>query len=262
MRPRTAIGLAFTLLSSAAQAAAQERTAVLIMVPGDTELSDNLTDVAISALASLRRQEFVGSRELRARASKDLAICVADQECIFELCGLAGAGRAVVGSIDRHDDRAVLTVSVGDPKQAKHDAVVSRETSFSVDDLILAVQNIMPTVVQRLEAMVPGTPETTPSRVTLVQNAVPQTAANLVAEPTARHERLRRSAAYTSAALAVVAFSAAAVAGSLARATPVGAMRAEAQRDLRQREAYATLTNYLLIGGTLLATTAVFTFVW
>jgi hypothetical protein len=261
MLRRSLLGVAFVVLASgAARASTQERTAVLIVVADDTGLTDNLTDVAISALASLQRQEFVGSRELRTRSSTDLSVCVHELQCLFDLCRMAGARRAIVGIVDRHDDRAVVTVSLADLKQAKQDAVVSTQTSSSVDDLIAAVQEIAPTVLERLESMGPESADATAKHVTIVQSAPPP--GNLVAAPAQRHERLKRSLGYSSAALAMIALSAAAVTGSMARATPVGAMRADAQRDLRQREDYAALTNYLLVGGALLATTAVLSFTW
>jgi hypothetical protein len=68
--------------------------------------------------------------------------------------------------------------------------------------------------------------------------------------------------AYATAAAAVLAFSAAIVAGSIAGRAPQGATRGEAQADLERRQDFATATNGLLVGGSALTVAAGATFLW
>ena len=67
--------------------------------------------------------------------------------------------------------------------------------------------------------------------------------------------------AYGSAALAVVAFSTAAVTGMLARQHPSGTGRAEVQEDVQRQKDYAALTNGLLVTGGVLAGVSAVTFI-
>jgi hypothetical protein len=67
--------------------------------------------------------------------------------------------------------------------------------------------------------------------------------------------------AYGTAALAVVAFSAAAVTGTIGAARPTGASRAEVQADVERREGYASVANGLLVTGGVLAGVSIVTFV-
>jgi hypothetical protein len=77
-------------------------------------------------------------------------------------------------------------------------------------------------------------------------------------------ERRRRWApylAYGSAGAALLSFSAAAFFGTLAGADPDGSTRREAQQDLDLRIGYANVANALLLVGTVLAGTSLYTFV-
>ena len=66
----------------------------------------------------------------------------------------------------------------------------------------------------------------------------------------------------TALGLAVVAFSAAAVAGNTAEAPLLGTTREEMQSDLQRREGYASLSNGLLAAGVALSLTAATLFAW
>ena len=65
-----------------------------------------------------------------------------------------------------------------------------------------------------------------------------------------------------AAVLAAVAFSAAAVTGTIAEQEPVGATRVVAQADLEHRMRYATAANQLLVAGVVLSAAAGAAFAW
>jgi TolB-like protein len=68
-------------------------------------------------------------------------------------------------------------------------------------------------------------------------------------------------AAYGTAAVAVLAFAAAGLFGTLARVDPRGSSRSETQMDLELRNKYATITNVFLASGVVFTGVSVLTFV-
>src|SRR3954454_22465204 len=86
--PSLALLLALTAMAHAA--AGNDRLAVLVFVEGDPELSDNLTEVAISKLAQRRDRRLVGVRELREQlvdilAGQGMAGCLAQPDCVARI---------------------------------------------------------------------------------------------------------------------------------------------------------------------------------
>jgi hypothetical protein len=67
---------------------------------------------------------------------------------------------------------------------------------------------------------------------------------------------------FGAAGLAVVAFSAAVIAGSVANSPPTGATRKERQDDLERRNDYAVAANIAFATGGVLSAVAVVAFVW
>ena len=67
---------------------------------------------------------------------------------------------------------------------------------------------------------------------------------------------------FVAAGLAVVAFSTAAVAGSVANAPPSGDTRKLRQEDIERRENYAVAANVTLAAGGVFSAVAIVAFLW
>ena len=67
---------------------------------------------------------------------------------------------------------------------------------------------------------------------------------------------------FTAAGLAVVAFSTAAIAGSIASSPPSGDTRKAQQEDLERRQDYAVAANVAFVAGGVFSAVAVVAFVW
>jgi hypothetical protein len=245
---------------------ASTRLAVFV-VADDAPLSDNLTEVAIARLAEKPGYELIGLRELADRLnelstvkSEGLRACLAHPACLVEVGATAGVESAIVGDVRRDADHYALDLMLVDARSGTSTKRLPRASPLDLDHLISAVQSGVFELVP--DASAPATPS---AREESPPSATPSTHRRTDQAP--RPKDVERTSlvpyiAYGSAALAVVAFSAAAVTGALAtESPPPGSSRAEVQADLEKRKGYATTSNALLVTGGVLATTAVVTFV-
>ena len=255
-------------LLSSRWAGASTRLAVFV-VADDTPLSDNLTEVAIAKLAEKPGYELLGLRELADRLnelsvvkSDGLRACLALPACLVEVGALTGVESAVVGNVRRDDDHYSLDLALVDAKSGTPAKRLSRESPLDLEHLISAVQ----VGVSELVPEAPVDLALTASSARVESSPSPA-GTQWRADETPRHEQREESpsvwpyVAYGSAALAVVAFSAAAVTGALAtEPPPAGASRAEVQADLEKRKDYETASNALLVTGGVLTAGAIVTF--
>lgn len=245
-------------------AAASTRLAVFIIAE-DAPLSNNLTEVAISRLAEKPGYELIGLRELEDRLNElstvkndGLRACLALAPCLSEVGAMAGVESAVVGDVRREDDHYRLVLALVDSKTGTPEARLSREVPLDLDQLISAVQT-------GVYELVPNSPP--PAPVVSVETPPPTRRETRVVEDVPEREKEEGEGsilpyiAYGSAALAVVAFSAAAVTGTLARQHPTSTGRAEVQADVERQKDYAALTNGLLVTGGVLAGVSAVTFI-
>jgi hypothetical protein len=238
----TAVAMVLRLTTLSAQAVG-ERLAVLVVVDQDPELSDNLTEVAISKLAERRDRRLVGWRELHAQLSdvlegKRISDCLERSEC------------------RRLGDQFAVRMVLVNTNSGVRDAEFSETVTGDLPAVISAVRkgaDIAYTPKQatvRLEVPLRPIGETA---------AIPATRAPPLAavEPAPRRARWAGPLGYVTGGLAVVSLSAAVVTGSLATANPAGSTRAEAQTDLDRRDEYARIANGLYLAAGALAASAV-----
>jgi len=255
---RLTLAVVMLALVVAHPAAATTRLAVFILAD-DAPLSDNLTEVAISRLAEKRGYELLGLRELEARLheiskvkSEGLRVCLAAPACISEVGATTGVERLVIGDVRHEGDHFRVDLALVDGKTGAPEARLSREAA-DLDQLISAVQSGVFELVP--DADVDAGPASVP-RAQSPPPARPAASPRPVDTPE-REKKQARSfmpyIAYGTAALAVVAFSAAAVTGTLSTARPTGNGRAEVQEDLERRKDYASLANGLFVTGGVLA---------
>jgi hypothetical protein len=260
--------VAVLIVASSRPAVASTRLAVLIMAD-DAALSNNLTEVAIASLADKPGYELLGLRELEIRLTEiamvrtdGLRACLVSPSCLTELGALVGVERAVIGAIRRDNQGFQLDFSLVDVTTARAEARLSRESSSELEALISAVQSgvfeLVPAAPTAREATLAPPVESPPSKAQAARRASEK-------NPPKNDEKSRESAlpyiAFGTAALAVVAFSAAVVTGTIGAARPEGDSRDEIQKDLARRQGYASLANGLFVTGGVLASISVVTFV-
>jgi len=252
------------LVASAGSArAAGDRLAVLIVADQDPELSDNLTEVAISKLAERRQHRLVGWRELHDQLADILdrpdpnaiAACVDEPDCLARIGAAAHVDAALIGEVRRQDDRTTVRLVLVNVATAARDAEFSETVGPDVADLIAAVRRGVDVV---------STPK--PARLALEpahMQAALETAPSPPGPPTvsAVHAAPHRSRwtaplGYTAGALAVASFSAAVVTGALSIEKPTGDTREAAQSDLERRDRYASIANGLYLTAGVLAVTS------
>jgi hypothetical protein len=269
-------GLLFLWASimTAAPAQARERLAVLIAVDGDPGLADNLTEVVISRLAQARDRELVGLRELRGRLAgilngDSLDACLARPTCLAGVGTAAGAGRAVVGSLRRGEHAFAVRLAMLDFRTGAARAEVIRTLPAEMSPLIFGMRQAVDDLVradlvaaseQRIDRPAPYI-----ARIPLPNSEARRSSADLIREGDPRP--VMRSPAFTAvtyglAAVAIVTFSAAAVTGTLATASPVGRDRAAIQNDVERRKDYATLANGLYAAGAVLVAATAGMVIW
>jgi hypothetical protein len=173
---------------------------------------------------------------------------------------VAGVEQVVVGDVRRDDDHYRVDLSLVDTRTGMAVSTLARESSPELDLLISAVQTGVFDLVPDANERAPHAPLAGVE----VAPAVSQTA--VVSKRPKRDEDSRGRSilpyiAYGSAALAVVAFSAGAVTGTIGSARPEGKGRAEVQADLERRKGYTTAANGLFITGGVLTGVAAVTFV-
>jgi hypothetical protein len=255
-------------LAVARPALASTRLAVFI-VADDVALSDNLTEVAIARLAEKPGYELLGLRELEVRLnelqtvkSDGLRACFALPACLSEVGAMAGVDSAVIGDVRREEDHYRLDLALVDTRTGTPAARRSSGSPLDLDQLIAAVQ-------AGVFEIVPSANVDPASPAPLARVEDPSPTWRTVPRDTGRaSERNKKSGgsivpyiAYSTAGLAVIAFSAAAVTGTLATARPTGAGRAEVQSDLERRKDYASLANGLFVTGGVLAGASAVTFI-
>jgi hypothetical protein len=254
-------------------ASARDRLAVAVIADGDLELGDSLTEAAISSLAERGNHELVGARELRVRLvdvpdAPALEACIVQPACLAGLGSAVGARRAVIGAVRKNGTDVALELSLVETDSSAIVAKWSRIVRQDAASMVAAVA----TGAGELFAAKVAAPVGAPAPATLAPDATPPPATpallHLDAQPTKGDDGDRRSAARfgylgaTALALAVVAFSAAAVTGSVAEAPLLGDTRADMQGDLSRREDYATAANGLLVAGGALSAAAAGLFAW
>jgi hypothetical protein len=266
-----AIGVLLAVTAATRVAAARERLAVVVVAEGDADLGDNLTEAAISSLAERGQHELVGARELRGRLAgvasasapaPELEVCVVQPTCLARLAAAVDARRVLVGAVRRAGAGFAMRLSVVDTVTDTRDAEWSQEVRDDVASLVAAVG----TGVRALFAAKLPAPPAAP-RADLPNAVVPapsSAALHLEGKPGDVHEsggarRDNSRSGYLGAAalaLAVIAFSGAAVTGHTAEGPLLGSSRAEMQADLQRREDYATAANVLLVVGGALSVAA------
>jgi hypothetical protein len=261
------------VMAGSRAASARDRLAVVVVADGDEELGDSLTEVAISSLAERGDHELVGARELRVRlvelpAAPKLEVCIVQRACLEGLGSAVGARRAIIGAVRRNGTNFAIELALVDTESGVKNANWSQVVREDVGSLVSAVA----TGVKDLFGAKVSAPNAAAAPPNLALDAASPAAGpaalRLDAQPGKVDDGDKRSAARagylgaTAAALAVVAFSAAAVTGNAAEAPLLGDTRADMQEDLRRREGYATAANGLLIAGGALSTAAAVLFAW
>ena len=270
------------VLASTQDAAAGDRLAVLVVVTGDPELSDNLTEVAISKLALRRDRHLVGLREVRESLrdvldKQGIGACVEQPACLSRLGTAARAESALIGDVRREADSFAVRLALVDTRTAVRVAESTASVPADMKQLIAAIRTgvaalFEPRAAPPLAPDAAGPSDLRAARpsprpvptLDLRGDISPPPAANVLArEQTQRHQpRWLLGVGYGAGGAAVVALSAAAITGSMATATPTGANRAEMAAQLDRLEDYATAANALFIAGGVLALAAIATFVW
>jgi hypothetical protein len=270
------------VLAATPVAAAGDRLAVLVVVAGDPELSDNLTEVAIAKLALRRDRHLVGLREVRESLrdvldKQGIGACVEQPACLSRLGAAARAESALIGDVRREAGSFAVRLALVDTQTAVRVAESTASVPADMKQLIAAIRT---GVAALLEPRAPTTlapdaagqsdvraarpaPRPVPTLDLRGDMSPPPPLSVLAREQTQRHQpRWLLGVGYGAGGAAVVALSAAAITGSMATATPTGANRAEMAAHLDRLEDYATAANALFIAGGVLALAAIATFVW
>ena len=247
-----------------AEASPPARTAILIVAvaPEDVELAENLTEVAISALADRGVGELVGTPELRllierSETKQGIDGCSRDGGCLRHLAQALAVDKFVTGTLHRQQEGFVLELSLIDPASGAVERRVERATKgWAAESLIRVVQQALGDLFVPAPAPPPRIPSPPPASLgaTLVLE-------NRTAESPPARRRWAPHLAYGSAGAALLSFAAAGIFGTLANADPSGNTRATAQHDLQLRETYATTANGLMIAGSVLGAVCVTAFV-
>jgi hypothetical protein len=269
------------VLAAARAAAANDRLAVLVVVPGDPELSDNLTEVAIAKLAQRREHRLVGLSEVRESLGDivdkaGIGACVEQPACLSRLGAAARAEAALIGDVRQEAGSFTVRLALVDTRTAVRVAQSAATVPADMRQLIAAIRTgvaslfepkaatpLAPGLVEPPDPATARSPQPSPPALELPRDHSPPPVSSMLArEETHARPRWFRAIGYGTGGAAVVALSAAAVTGSLATATPSGASRAEAAADLDRREHYATAANTLFAVGGALALVAIAAFVW
>jgi hypothetical protein len=258
------LALAVAFLALSRPAFATTRLAVLI-VADEPQLSDNLSEVAIASLAERPGYELLGLSELKDRLAElptvrtdGLRACLLQAACLGELGRMVAAPQALVGHVRREGARFRLELALVELETGNATARLTRESSIELTELIAAVQAGVRELVTEVEPppvappppFVPEQPKAPPPSHAASTRAARD---DVPSERKPSGESVLPYVAYGSAALAVVAFSAAVVTGTIGTARPEGRSRADVQADLERRKDYAALANGLYVTGGVLA---------
>jgi len=273
------------LLLLTGSAAASERLSVFMLAEGDDSLADNLVEVSIARLSGARDWELVGMRELEGALKRipearngDLRSCLDAPECLSALGERAGTRRSVVGRVERRGDGYELELSLVDTKTRTTERRTTRAAA-NLDALIAAVEDGVAELFGLDDATPNGTapapPPLTPSPASSGTQAIvppprePSSMRFTVPDPADRAKAqpspgssVAPYVGFVATGLAVVAFSTAAVAGSVASSPPSGDTRKLRQEDIERRQNYAVAANVALAAGGVFSATAIVAFVW
>ena len=263
------------------RASASERLSVFMVVDGDEALAHNLVEVTIAKLSGAGDWELVGMRELEGslkelpavRQAGGLAACLEIPACLADAGARAGTRRSVIGKVRRPAQSFELDLALYDTQTSAVEKSAERAIASDVSELIVAVQTKAAELFPReAEATPPGAipappaPQTSLTAAALAANASLAPARTNVTDPgsTPPPEQTSWSkvVGFTAAGAAIVAFSAAVIAGSVATSPPSGETRKEQQDDLARRHDYAAAANVAFVAGGVLSAVAVVAFVW
>jgi hypothetical protein len=289
MRRALAHGVRFVVfllaLFVAGPAVAGERISVFMVVDGDRALAENLVEVTIAELSGAGDWELIGMRELESPLSRltlvkteGLAACLAAPACLSEVGARAGTRRAVIGKVERAPTSFEVTLSLVDTETFSTERQSESAPARDVNELIAIVQRSAAKLFDHdasppidaahiaAGAKAPGTGAATSATIGRSAADPRPSAAVAVADasPAEPDEKPPVSTylGFGAAGLAVVAFSAAVIAGSVAKSPPSGETRKERQEDLERRNDYAVAANIAFAAGGVLSAVAVVAFVW
>ena len=238
-----------------------DRLAVLIVVDGDPELSDSLTEVAISRLAERREHRLVGWRELHDQLPdlidrQGIGDCLDQAQCVARIGAAAHVDSALIGDVRRQDDGFAVHLVFVNTSTSVRNAEFSETVGPDVAQLIAVVRRGAGIVSAPKPAKLALQPASAEALLhgDASRNGSPTIA---VVPPPPRRSRWVAPLGYATGGLAVVSLSAAVITGSIASAKPTGITRAEAQSDLERRDRYAGIANGLFLAGGALALGAV-----
>src|SRR4051812_15774052 len=145
LKARAVIAAALLLPAATTPAMARERLAVLMVAEAEPALADDLTEVAIAALAERRDRELVGTRELRGRLAGvspegGLGACLDRPDCLARVGAAANADRAVIGRVRASGDGHQLDLALTEMRTAEILARVTTTVPAGMDPLIAAVR--------------------------------------------------------------------------------------------------------------------------
>lgn len=271
--------------------AKRDRVAVLIAADGETSLSDNLTEVAISTLAGERQWDFLGIEELRPTLSllepirsDGLASCLERAPCRREVVLSTGATRAILGRVHAHEGGFAIELVLSDAARTGSERALERSAAPALKSLISAVQAavrdlvLMPETESEREtnaatgrASQPAPAPPAELKPTLVPVSPPRQPTIFPSHPlfpasappglppqvARRQSPLPGYLSYGAATVSVLSLSAAAITGSIAAGSPSGNTRAEVEADLHRREDYHTAAIGFLVSGAVFATVSI-----
>jgi hypothetical protein len=275
------------VLCVASPVMAGERISVFMVVDGDRALAENLVEVTIAKLSGAGDWELVGMRELESHLNRleevknaGLATCLRTPECLSEIGARAGTPRAVIGNVERAAKSYEVELSLVDTRTFSTERRAGAATAGDVNELIAAVQRgaakLFELDAPPLADRTPLGPVAAPSGVGAPASApVAQTAAlgathssasmalaDAVAPLPAERTPVPTYIGFGAAGLAVVAFSAAVIAGVVAKSPPNDETRKAYEEDLERRKDYAAAANIAFATGGVLSAIAVVAFVW
>ena len=268
------------VLCVAGPAAALERISVFMVAEGDKALAENLVEVTIAKLSGAGDWELVGMRELESHLDRleqvkneGLAACLRTPACLSEVGARAGTPRAVIGKVERAAASYEVELSLVDTATFSTERSTERATAGDVNELIAVVQRgaekLFELDAPRLSDPPPITPVPAAPSATIAQTVAlgstgpsATTLSDAGAPEPAEQSLVPTYVGIGAAGLAVVAFSAAVIAGGLAKSPRSDESRKAYQDDLAQRHDYAVAANIAFAAGGVLSAVAVVAFVW
>ncbi len=154
LRAGACLCLALVVIAASARAqvgpeSPQRRIAVLVMAGSevDREIGDELTEVAIAAVAGLGRGQIVGKEELQARLGQEESStreCLGSSACIGRLGVELGVDEVVAGTVGPRGGGWVFNLNRIDVRSAQTLGRVFREVEGDLGALARALREAMP----------------------------------------------------------------------------------------------------------------------